>query len=153
MNGKHKLEVLTDDNNIYFKTNPIFFLEVKDLVEKHPNTYGKILNKKSDKYISELRAWIHTCIPKLNSSEFKLSTKLYWIFNGITDFKKCIQCQSDIKTNISVFGHYGQFCSKSCALRSDLRVQHIKKTCLEKYGCENPMQNKQVQDKVKKANL
>ena len=150
---KHEFQIVADDRNVYFKMNSSFFLELKDIVEKHPNTYAKILNKKTDLHMHELKAWVDICTPKLNSDKFKLSTKLYWIFNGFTDFKKCAQCQNDILANVQVFGSYGLFCSKSCAFKSDLRTQHIKKTCLEKYGCENPMQNKYVQAKLKKTNL
>ena len=149
----NKLNVIANESNVHFKSNPVFFLELKTLVEHAPNAYAQILKKKSDQHMSELRTWICKQTPKLNSDKFKLSTKLYWIFNGLTDFKKCAQCGSNIQTNISVFGKYGLFCSKTCAFKSDLRLYHIKKTCLEKYGCKNPMQSQQIQDKVKKSNI
>lgn len=44
-----------------------------------------------------------------------------------------------------------QFCSKKCSYIGKVEIR--KKTNLEKYGVENPAQNKEIKEKIKKTNL
>ena len=52
------------------------------------NSHGKIIyNEKLDR--RELFNWIKSNTPKLQDDFYSISTKCYWILNGLTDFPRC----------------------------------------------------------------
>ena len=52
------------------------------------NSHGKIIyNEKFDR--RELFNWINSNTPKLQDDFYSISTKCYWILNGLTDFPRC----------------------------------------------------------------
>ena len=59
---------------------------------------------------------------------------------------KCIVCGKDTPFQDIKIG-YKDYCSKDCFLKSPFRVEKAKKTCLEKYGVDNPSKSKEVQEK------
>ena len=48
---------------------------------------------------------------------------------------------------------YSQFCCVKCSYNSDIRINKIKQTCLERYGVENPSQSKEIQKKKEETCL
>ena len=72
-----------------------------------------------------------------------LKEKIYLYRHGLTDVPICKECGKYLK----FFGNYGIFCSVKCA-RNNTEVQEkYKKTCLRKYGTDNPSKNKTIKDK------
>ena len=52
----------------------------KRFVEKHPEYIPPY---------KDLYDWINDVVPLLNDSQYYISTKCYWILNGLTDFPTC----------------------------------------------------------------
>lgn len=132
--------------------------ELKDLVENHPRSYFNSL--KTSNY-AKLLAFINQQTPKLADSFYKISTKVNWVLNNITDFPICPTCgkQYGQMQNISATprkngssGYFG-FCSKSCLNNSASHINNIKQTCLEKYGVDNPAKAFVVKEKIKQTCL
>lgn len=46
-----------------------------------------------------------------------------------------------------------EYCSQKCKANNPEVIEKTKKTCLEKYGCENPGASKEAQEKIKKTML
>ena len=63
---------------------------------------------------------------------------------------KCLNCDDICSKNFRLIISVGCFCKKHTA---EHRVEKVKATSLEKYGCENPLQNKEIKDKIKATNL
>ena len=59
------------------------------------------------------------------------------ICNSYTDFDKKNQ-------------KYKRFCSIKCSRQSESVKEQYRKTCLEKYGCTNPLHNKEIKEKYVK---
>lgn len=86
-----------------------------ELVEKFPRSYFNTLaNNRRFEY---LRKWIDDQTPALADPFYTLSTKCFWILNGLTDFPRCVICGKEIsanrRLNVSVTGHshvYVQCC-------------------------------------------
>jgi hypothetical protein len=69
-------------------------------------------------------------------------------FNNSVDSIPICECGkvcSFISSNIG----YTKTCSRSCGKKTDAYKAKVKKTCLEKYGVENPAQSDVVKDKMK----
>ena len=68
----------------------------------------------------ELIAWIDECTPKLKDTKFTLSTKIHWIFMGITDFPRCANKSCNHKfgheSNVSWRKGYTRYCSLKCGV-------------------------------------
>ena len=72
-----------------------------------------------------------------------LKEKIYLYRHGLNDVPICKECGK----YLNFFGNYGIFCSIKCA-RNNTEVQEkYKKTCLLKYGTDNPSKNKTIKDK------
>ena len=59
-----KIEVNDIESNVYFKDNPKFFLELKQLVDDQPFSYGYTMTKTH----KELLSWINAHLPLLQDS-------------------------------------------------------------------------------------
>lgn len=83
-------------------------------------------------------------------SNIKLSECLYMIYHNLENRPKCPVCNKDISLDKFSYG-YKIFCSNECKY-SDIGKQIIlnkqKKTCLQKYGVDNPMKNEQIKNKA-----
>ena len=203
-----KLENLLDiKQNIYFKSNPEFFKELKELVEKFPKSYTRKLEAGGRRDLDagieaklpfkHLMEWIESCLPFLSEDFYKTSTKVTWILYGLVDFPRCATCKSNEKfkrMNVTPFKGYPKHCSIKCGcldqetsskIKRTKKMRHgdenfvnpqkarataakkikedptfldnaakkRKKTCLECFGAENPMQSLEVKNKRKDANL
>lgn len=133
------------DNDMY-----TFLLK---LVLDNPCHYSRMLNTQCNrKYIE----WINAKTPKLDDTFYKLSTKLYWIFNGLSDFPKCKQCGKILsKRNVVISRDYINFCSIKCVANSS--EIHTKKecTCEKKYGkgIKNPSQAPSIKAKKEETSM
>ena len=75
------------------------------------------------------------------------------VVKNILEPVKCLKCGKviDIKkllNNLSTL----RFCSKACSQSSKERLEKMKQTSMERYGCANAMQSKSIQDKLKQTN-
>ena len=67
----------------------------------------------------------------------KFSEKLYKHVYGLVNCKKCGKLLTSKQFRSFSLGYMGEFCSKTCALHSNERTDHIKHTKLLKYGCSS----------------
>jgi hypothetical protein len=77
--------------------------------------------------------------------------KFYLFENRMSLPPKC-SCGQDLKF-IDMWSGYRKFCSRRCAIDCDDVKEKRKQTCIEKYGVENPSMSPLVKDQVKKTNL
>ena len=133
MSTSHKapIEVKDIESNVYYKNNPEFFLQLKDIVENHQKGYG--IKIKANKILTQ---WINTILPHLSSTFYSNATKCYWIFNNITDFPVCAECGiSMINKNVqSLKVGYGKYCSVACMNKNINHINAKNNTCVKKYG-------------------
>ena len=173
MSTSHKapIEVKDIESNVYYKNNPEFFLQLKDMVVQYPKHYSRIL-----KYTrTDILEWINSQLPLLQDDVYKTSTKTYWILFNLTAFPICNECKKDDNyrmKNVSVFDGYSILCSKTCHNRNkDVIAQKkrtkkirygdenytnrekAKQTCLKHFGVENPSQSSIVQETIRQNSL
>ena len=81
------------------------------------------------------------------------SERIWGILNDIVSIPTCPICGKTIKFNKG----YGRFCSISCSWKDPLvreaRINNFKKSCMEKYGVDNPFKAKQVREKIEATNI
>ena len=83
----------------------------------------------------------------------KFTERLYNIANNLDSRPLCKHCKEK-QVNFTHFNRgYLECCSNKCS--SDLleNREKIKQTNLERYGVENPFQNKEIKEKIKQINL
>ena len=124
-----------------------YIAELRMVVERWPRSFVNYIDskglKKSTSNRQYLRDFIKEETPLLDSPEYKMGTKLYWIFNGITSWDDprvcCRQCGKPFigKNVASVREGYVRFCSRRCQYDSPEVQDQIRETCLERYGVTN----------------
>ena len=127
--------------------------QLKDILEKYPTKYGKILRSKGFKGRYEDRTYlinyIYDCTKELvDTDDFKysLKTRLYWTINKIESFEderthcQWPECRKPlVKTNVvSLAGGYKQSCCNECARK--LAQKHIEERMMRDYGVKNAFQ-------------
>lgn len=127
---------------------------LKNLIDKYP----KLLDKKG-----RLNACLISCHPEIYESikeEFeKIGLGLNYdigqgfclLKNNIIIFEKCTICDNIARFNK---GKFTPYCSWECANSEKAkkqRLQNSKNTCIERYGVENPLQDKQIKGKANKT--
>ena len=90
---------------------------------------------------------------KINAISLDVSfkEKFYILENKLIDIPKC-ECGTYVKF-IDMTNGYRSFCSKKCVYDSDKIKSNKKKTCIEKWGVDNPSKNIKIKEKVKKTNI
>lgn len=86
-------------------------------------------------------------------------TKLYWIIHDMDDYPKCSYCGKDITRNvinlnkgyIQVKDSFDIYCNGYCAAMNTKEIR--KKTCIEKYGTEHHLKNKEIIEKRKRHTI
>ena len=91
--------------------------------------------------------------------------QLFWVMNGLTTYPSCEGCGVSLtsrqwKPFLTVkqrrddrTSGYMRFCGRSCAYTHGTKKESYRRTCLEKYGVEHPMQAEEVVAKVKATNI
>ena len=130
---KQNLEIEIQQNifkNKYFKENPIYFNELKNLCLFNPLGYSSLL-RHSKKYLKE---WVEESTPMLNDPFYKMRTKIYWVLTGLDDFPKCKTCGKQIiHKNAKLLNQsLLDFCSFRC--QTLYFLDDINKKKIEKYG-------------------
>lgn len=96
------------------KTDIDFLCDLQETFKLTGNKVGAVISR-WPKYL-ELRQWIISQTPKLDNGDFTMSTRIYWILNGLTDFPKCKTCGNPIYINASaITGYKVDHCSNRCA--------------------------------------
>ena len=167
MSTRHKINIKDIENNIYYKNNPQYFLELKELIENNPMTYVGMLKangrkkylKSHPNYIppyKHLKEWIDTLLKDTKISKHKYSEKCYWIFHNMKDFNKCqnINCHKYATRFHNIMFGYSKHCSSNvCVSKDPIIVKQKEQTNLKNNGVKYPAQNKEIWHKVEKTCL
>ena len=78
------------------------FEELYDVVMNNPYNYTRILKP----HRKDIIEWINSQTSLLSDEFYKLSTKIYWILNGITEFPKCKICGKDEHYKKKIIYHH-----------------------------------------------
>jgi hypothetical protein len=120
--------------------------EIIGLIKTFPVHFTKMIQSKGAKKSKAkdrtyLMDYINRNTPKLNSVEYTLLTKLYWLLNDIEDFPLCSNpdCQKPlIGFNVKTLRYgYVSYCSRSCQYGDKKWRDAVKTGFLEKYGVDN----------------
>lgn len=129
--------------------------DLHTLVDEHQDNWVRILKAKNHQCIyAGYIDWINYKTPKLDDPSFHIKTKLYWIFNGLTDFKQCKyeKCQHGglIKRNVVSIniGYSSEYCSPSCAQKSDEHKEKMAEIARTVYHSETISGSPEVRAKV-----
>ena len=145
-------------NNPYWVDNPIQFLQLKQIIEKNPRLFGKILHGtgcykfayRPDRDKRQLLAWIDKCVPKLQDNKYSLGTKCYWILHGLVDFPSCSICglkENYMTMNINILKGYPIGCTNRCRQKHQLTLCKKEKTCLDRFGVRYTWQSEIIKEK------
>lgn len=154
MKTKNRIKIKNIKNNVYYKDNPKYFLELINIINKNQTHLTKILYAKGRKRngyfwkYEKLVKWIKNITPKLNNSNINIVTRIYWIINNIKDFPKCYVCRNiDFLKNKNVNGlirGYSQhrtdgiiYCSHKCSMESRITKEQYHQTLLIRYNDKN----------------
>src|SRR6056297_2465365 len=77
------------------------------------------------------------------------SERFYCICQDIREVVLCKYCQEVKSKYINLKKGYTTYCSNKCATKSPDRLNNIKKTNLERYGCVNVFQSEKIKEKSK----
>lgn len=111
---------------------------------------NKELYKFGEKKIKELNIELWN---NINNLKFDVSfkEKFYLLENSIFEVPKC-ECGNSVKF-IDMHKGYRNFCSKRCMYDSDTVKNNKRKTCIEKWGVDNPSKSNKIKEKIKETNL
>lgn len=89
--------------------------EIKSIVESSYHGWHNKLKVRRD-----LIEFINWMTPLLNDEQYTLSTKVYWVLNGITEFPTCkVDNKPFIGMNVNLHSGYPTYCSQSCQWKDD----------------------------------
>jgi len=110
-----------------------YTVRIRDIIAKHPKTFGHVIKSSKNK---DIITFLDSMFPLLADNFYKLNTKLYWLFNGLSDFPvcECPDCHSKILRNAFFYDRYPLYCSRSCAARDPKTLQKIQNTNLKRHG-------------------
>ena len=138
------------ENNIYYRDNPKLFDELELLFEENKKYYA--LLKHSKHYLlewadKELEGKLKDC------QSYSISTRVYWILNGLEDFPTCKHCNKkdgyvgkNVKTSIG----YHEYCCQDCARSSE---EHSRKTSIAMKRVFDDADSKQLALQKRKQTL
>jgi len=87
----------------------------------------------------------------INNIKNKWSLLLYRYVYNIIDTPNCLECDNTVSFIDSISG-YRKYCTRKCMVNSDYIKNQRKKTCIKKYGVDNPSKNEKIKESVKKTN-
>ena len=134
------------------QNNPNMKEQLVNLYQKHPKSVATMLN--TPKY-TQLREWVYENTPrKIQSSEYRLSTRIFWIVNDLVDFPKCSNCGKTfgIGKNIRVTKGYSKLCPY-CSQHGPEALKKRDETCIRKYGSKNPLGSPEIKEKLRQNNI
>lgn len=113
--------------------------KIQEAIRQHPNSWHRLLKSKHFD-LSIIESLDFYC-PKVKGDEYKIMTKVYWLFNGLEDFPKCgnSKCNNTFEHHnvMSLVLGYRKNCCPQCAKDSDERKRLYAETCRKNYGVDN----------------
>lgn len=152
---KKQIKMLSKIRQRYIDNFPIdknksYIEQCKELFEKYPDSFSKILMtgyklyEIDSQYVPPFKYlvdWINEQTPLLQDSIYGFSTKLYWIFNELEDFPVCMNqnCSNKIGigVNVKVNRGYPEYCCNRCAQTDERIIRRVKETKFKNHGDEN----------------
>lgn len=102
--------------NPYFINNEKNFIKLIELIVRCKSGFARSLATQN----KDLLEWINNCLPKLQDECYQISTKCYWILNGLLDFPQCKHCKKSlIGKNVKLNFGYRTYCSTSCEVNDN----------------------------------
>ena len=99
-------------------------------------------------HFPEFLEYLNNTYPK----DLSVKEKLYWYYNGLTDYPRCPTCGKP--TNyININEGYRDYCCYKCMNGSSAKVEKTKQTCLAKFGCIAPAQSEEIKQKARQTCL
>ena len=135
-----------------YERNPEYDSILKEWVERHPRSYFKKLKASKNRKILE---YVEKMTPKLSDGKYLVSTKVFWVLNGLSDFPKCRICGKPLLQNVGATEGYPTHCSAKC-LSDDPEVLKRKNESFERRygeGITNPFQSEDVKRQIDRTNL
>ena len=86
---------------------------------------------------------------RFDDPENNFSVIIWRIYYKIENRPTCIICNSFTNFDNKI-KKYKRFCCIKCSAKSESVKEQYRKTCLEKYGCTNPLHNKEIKEKYVK---
>lgn len=151
MERKFEKTVKLGPDNPYYRDSSVNFLALAKLVAEHKTQYFRLLSTGRYKYLGD---WVNSLLPQLADPVVRVSTKVKWVLEGITEFPKCAVCGKDsyYRTyNVSLGYSYPRTCCIECQNNDPVRKARLIESNRRKYGYDWPKQNPDVQrrDKAK----
>ena len=92
-----------------------------------------------------------------NAIKIPLKTRIHCLRNGMTTVPKCKNEDCSNHVGLGYGGKLLEYCCKKC-LDSDKKFrkrknEKAKRTCVERYGVENPFQSEDVKEKIRNTNI
>ena len=148
-------------NNIYEYKFPNEIKQLVLLISMYPKKWQQILRRqiKPKRYIDiDIDAIMYALnsIKDLDLQQYSLSTKAYWLLNGIVEHPRCKTCGKIMpyKNVKNIYDGYQHLhCSVSCGNSDKEVLSHIQQTSIQLYGTKNPAQSEAIKAKIKKHNL
>ena len=84
--------------------------------------------------------------------KYTMSTRVWYVINGLTDFERCKNCGKPILRNVARITNPNLgFCSNDCQIHSEqFKTQRVQ-TWLKNLGVDSPSKNKDVHEKQKRT--
>lgn len=135
-----------------------FISQLNDIIKNGGKYWqNEIINdaQRRVKKYTDLIEFINYKTPLLQDRHYLITTKIYWVLNGLTDFPRCKnpKCNKQIKKDIRVQfdGHkgYADFCCPKCAVSDERTQAKYKETCMNNWGVDNGSKAQEIKDKLK----
>lgn len=131
----------------YLQSLP-YIEQVKFLVENFEDNFPRMI-----KSIDYLNRYVNEQTKDLSDPFYKMSTKLFWIFNGIKSWNdtrvQCKICHKPLKNkNIQLYQKaYPLYCCRKCQSSDpDVRAKY-RQTCIKHFGVDHNMKTKESKEK------
>lgn len=102
------------DENVYCTKDEKNFIRLIELIDKCKSGFARSLSTRN----KDLLTWINSSLPQLQDECYQISTKCYWILNGLVDFPQCKHCGKPlVGKNAKLTTGYKEYCSISCEVK------------------------------------
>ena len=150
----------TYGDNRYYRNNPDYFNQLRQLIIKYPRQCTQIILAKGRKRennkwkLKYLYDWIMQMTQQFIEIPPTLVEICVWIMNDMIDYKKCKNpnCVRKIKKYQST-GKYGEYCCHTCSASDPQTLIKRENSCLQKYGTKNIFASEYGKNKIKETCL
>lgn len=149
-NKKYKEDVIKFINNL--SAGNFYIIPIMDIIcLKEFINNGRVNgNKTQEKWLCKNIYIKNYILNRYNDSKSIVET-LYRIQHKIEIRPICKGCGKEINFDRHL-KRFKSFCSNKCASNDEEEREKRRKTCLEKYGVENPFSSDYIKEKIKKIN-